>query len=422
MYSNAANSLLRRLTGGLPTYVLPSPPAWARWEWAVLLVLPSLALGLGLANLDGPSLWHDELVHVYVAKSIAATGWPSLPSGNFYPSSTVYNILLAVFVKLFGDGTFLVRLPSVLLSGVNVVVVYLITRAWLGRNVALATALTLALSPWHVAWARQARLYEFQLFVYLFFLVASWRWLQVRRPPRARTWGVVAVVSYVVGIFTSFHSILFLGPVGGFALLCAFYDRQWKSRYGTTILACFILGILSILWFRFNPNPVDRAAVFETGLGGTLLDYLRTDRYFYFRFLNNNLSRGFMALFGLGTLVLLAARDRRGLYVTLAFWVPVLILTFFVGYRRPRFMYFAYPVYVMLSSVGLVGLLQLIAHYRRNWIHGAAAVLALVFLGRLAVSAAALTADSIEAASGAHTTLAIRHPQWKKPTAWVKEH
>jgi hypothetical protein len=415
-------SSLRGLLGSPPNFVPQEREAWAWWEWPLLASSVVLALALGLANIDGPSLWHDELVHVYVAKSIAATGWPSLPSGNFYPSSTAYNAILAIFVGLFGDDAFWVRLPSILLGGCSVALLYLLSRAWLGRNVAIAATLCLALSPWHVAWIRQARLYELQLLVYLAFNAACWKWLYHPDTNYARRWGLAAIGAYIIGVLTSFHSILFLGAVGGYAILRTLAARQWKSRYVTTIATCTILGVLSILWFRFNPNPVDRAAVFQTGLGGTLLDYLRADRYFYFRFLANNLSSGFLLLAVLGTGLLLSTRDRKGLFIVLVFWIPVLVLTFFVGYRRPRFMYFAYPFYVMLSSVGLVGLVCLASKWKRSWLNGAAALLALLFLLRLSVSAVDLARSSLEAATGAHVTVARRHPQWEKPTSWLREH
>jgi hypothetical protein len=43
-------------------------------------------------------------------------------------------------------------------------------------------------------------------------------------------------------------------------------------------------------------------------------------------------------------------------------------------------------------------------------------------LGRLALSAAYLTRDSIHTARGADSTLATRHPQWRRPCLYVREH
>jgi 4-amino-4-deoxy-L-arabinose transferase-like glycosyltransferase len=394
----------------------------ARWEWGAVAVLVVLSLALGLPNLAAPSLWHDELVHVYVAKNIAATGWPALPSGNFYPSSTAYNYLLALFVGILGDDAFSVRLPSVLLGGFNTALVYFLCRNWLGRNTALWAAFFFATSPWQVGWARQARLYEFQITSYLLMLSLAWRFFTCPAPKAAPRFGIGAMLAYVIGLLTSFHSILYLGPPGAFAIFALLRSRVLKSRWSAAIATCTVLGLLTIASFYFNPNPVDRAAVFETGIGGRLLDQLRTDRYYYFRFLGGNLSLGFFLLALLGSAVLLFRRDPKTFWVLLAFWVPVLILTYLVGYRRHRFMFFAYPVYIMIYAHGLVVLLALLREYRRSLLHGAVALLVVLFLARLAYSQVQLMGDSVEAAAGADTTLATHHPRWKGPARWVKAH
>lgn len=408
------------LLGAMASPLRANAQPFARWEWGVVAGLVVLSLGLGLPNLAGPSLWHDELVHIYVAKSIAETGWPALPSGNFYPSSTAYNVLLALFVKCFGDGAVAVRLPSVLLGGLNTALLYGICRIWLGRSIAIWAAFFFATSPWQVGWARQARLYEFQITSYLLTLWCSARFLAGAGPRATMGYGLGAVAAYLTGLMTSFHSILYLGPPGAMALLALAQSKKLWSRAGGVVAACTVLGLATIAFFYLNPNPVDRAAVFETGLGGRLLDQLRTDRYYYFRFLGSNLSMGFFLLALLGSGILLTRRDPRGVWVVAGFWIPVLILTFLVGYRRHRFMFFAYPLYIVLFSVGLAGLIAALRLYRNSLVHGMAALLIVLFLVRLGLSEAKLLADSLEAARGADTTLATHHPRWREPAEWVK--
>ena len=398
------------------------PPPVARWEWGLVSGFLALSLALGLANLGVPSLWHDELVHLYVAKNIAATGWPALPSGDFYPSSTLYNYLLALFVVLFGDSEFAARLPSVLLGAGNTALVYMLCRAWLGWPAAIAAVFFFVTSPWQVAWARQARLYELQMTTYLLLLLSAWQFFDREAPKRAVSRGLAAVGAYFAGILTSFHSILFLGPVGAFAIGLGVRAGKANHRWAYAVAVCTLLGLLTILCFWLNPNPVDRAAVFQTGLGGELLDHTRADRYYYLRFFANNLSVGFFLLALFGSAALGMRAGRKDVWVLLAFWVPVLILTYLVGYRRFRFMFFAYPIYTMICAYGLVLLLSVLRNYRRSLVHGACAVLIAVFLARLTLSTVQLIRDSLETASGANKTLAILHPAWREPAAWVKAH
>ncbi len=108
--------------------VADKEPGLAAWEWAVLLLAVLLALALGFANLSRPSLWHDELVHAYVGKSIAETGRAELPSGVPYYSGTTINVILAGVVKLWGMSEAALRTPSVLIAGLNVVLTFFVVR------------------------------------------------------------------------------------------------------------------------------------------------------------------------------------------------------------------------------------------------------------------------------------------------------
>ncbi|MBI1318166.1 MAG: hypothetical protein GC168_04335 [Candidatus Hydrogenedens sp.] len=382
-----------------------------------------LAVGLGLLHLDAPSLWHDELVHIFVAEDIAYTGTPNLPSGMVYPSALAFNYLLAAFVRLSGSDAFSMRLPSVLLSGANVVLLYLLARAWLGRGPALLAALLLALSPWHLAWARQARPYELQLFGYLVFLLGAWKAADARDTRAAWSWAGVALAGYLAGVLSTFHAILFLGPVGGFALLMAASERRWRTRWTAGIALCGIVGTATLGALLYNPNPADKQAVFSNArIGGELEDPNRLERDYYGAWLRDNLSTGVWLAAIVGTLALAWRRDRKALFAVLAFWVPLLVLTFLIGYRRPRFLYFAYPVYVLLSTYGIWTLARWCWLWRAHWIWAPVSLATLAFLVRLGWSLLLLTGSTLETAAGSPTTLATRHPQWEQACAWVNHH
>ena len=111
----------------------------------------------------------------------------------------------------------------------------------------------------------------------------------------------------------------------------------------------------------------------------------------------------------------------RGAYAALAFWAPMLVLTFLIGYRWPRFMFFAYPFYIAAWAAGLYLIAAWLVQPKPGWIRKVAAVCAIVFLARLAWSGVRLAGDVVEAAGGARTTLATQHPEWRAPCAWVGE-
>lgn len=395
----------------------------ARWEMAVLATAVVLVFSLGLPNLAEPSLWHDELVHVFVAKSMAETGEANLPSGMPYGNAAVFNAILAGVVRVWGLSEATVRTPSVFLAAGNVLMLFFLTRPILGRWTALVSAFGLALSPWAVAWSREARFYTLQQGLYLATLGCFWQVMVQDRRRTLAAWGGGCATAYGLGVLTSFHSILFLGPLGAYVLLMGFLQRTLKSRW--TVLVCLVglAGVVTLISYFFLMNPLDREAVFERGgLGGRVADVERASRLYYTLWLQENLSVGFfiLALFGFAAMVF--REGRRGAFMALAFWVPIVVLTFFIGYRRPRFMFFAFPFYVAAFSYGLVFLAQWLGKPKISWASWGVAALVVLFAVRLAWSEIRLVQDSLEAAGGAHTTLARRHPQWKKPCAYVREH
>jgi len=410
--------------------VYDEPQRIAGWEWAAVALAAACALVLGFGNLDAPSLWHDELVHVFVGKSIADTGLPALPSGTPYWSGTVFNYVLGVFISLFGDGEAAVRAPSVLIAALNVVLTFLVTRPILGRGPALIAAFAVALSPWTVAWSRQARFYPLQQALYLATMGVAWRAFSKHRLRDMAPFAAAFIAFYLLSIATAFHSILFLGPVGVYALAMFLWYPEQRKRW--FIVGAFIgaVGVITFIGYYFTLPQADRDAIFSMGaIRGDLGEQkyqtnvwpVRDDPRFYINWLRYNHSIGFMILAAVGIAAALRDRGRAALFMAIALLVPIVALSELLDYRRPRFMFFAFPFYLAFAAYGIHRLGRFIATSRESWPRALASVFVLLFVLRVALSAALLIGDSIDTASGDHITLARRHPQWRAPATYVRE-
>lgn len=379
-----------------------------------------LALALAWVNLATPSLWHDELVHVYVAREIVSEGKAQLPSGVPYHSGALFNGVLAAVAAVFGDGEFPMRAPSGVFHAINVVLLYGLARCWAGRGVALCAALFLACSPWAVAWARQARFYTLQQTIYLLFVGALW---MAMRPGAGRqsiaAGGVGAAIAYPLGLLASFHSVFFLPALALLAGLLAVAGR-WRAA-AVAAAALLPLGLLTWLFLRALMNPTDvDATTNHAGVGIHLASLFTRDRWFYAVWLHQNLSTGFLLLAFVGLVALPWRRGLAGWFPVLAFLGPLLALTFLLNYRWDRFLFFAYPALVVLQAAGLLAVLRGVLAYRKSWAHTALAVVLLAFSVRLAISGARLFRDSVDVALGAHTTLAAHHPDWRDACDWIR--
>jgi mannosyltransferase len=121
----------------------------------LLLSLIAIALSLRLLNLGGKSLWLDEAFSVVVAER------PSLATlqnvDGFNPP--LYFTFLHYWIQWFGRSEVAVRLPSVLASTINLLLLYALGRRVFNHPVALTAVALMAFSPLEVWYAQEARMY-----------------------------------------------------------------------------------------------------------------------------------------------------------------------------------------------------------------------------------------------------------------------
>lgn len=385
-------------------------------------------LGLGFANLGKPSLWHDETVHVFVAKSIAATGEAKLPSGAPYGNANLYNCILAAFIKVVGDTEAVVRAPAVLFGAISVLLSFVVVQKTLNTPTACLTALSLATSPWMVAWSRQARFYTFHQCLYLALMLCVWMMMTQPNQRKALGWAFGGFVCYVASVAISLQSVVFVVPVAAIAGTRLIAERKIRSRWTLIIAACVLVGAATVLYYQLTLTPVERHTVFQTAaVGGQAVSDFHHDPYrgryvYYFDFFARNLSVGLLVCMFAGSLLMVLRERQGGMFAFLSLWAPLLFMAFLIGYRRARFVFFLYPFYCAALCYAIYCIASFLAKPQKSWRWRIAAMLLLIVLVRVAWSLALLTGDSLEVASGANTTLAIKHPEWRAPCAYVREH
>jgi hypothetical protein len=254
-------------------------------------------------------------------------------------------------------------------------------------------------------------------------VAAFWSATYTRRPYAVFAFGVTAVVAYVLGVLTAFHSGLFLSALGIFSAGMILFASKERAKW---VVTCAIVGagaLATIGIYALLMNEYDRYMVYgQGGVGGGFIDDLRLDRLYYFNWLRRNLSYGLMLATATGFVLMVVREGRRGVLVTLLFWVPVLLLTFAIGYRRPRFMFFAFPFYLAAASYAAVVVAQWLTSPKETlWQRTLAVGVALLSV-RVLMSAILLAGDSLYAATGADTTLARHHPRWRESAHYVRDH
>ena len=125
---------------------------------AALFVLVALGTLLRFWAIGAKTIWLDEAFSIWVANQPLWDGWGWLIKLDQHPP--LYYTLLAIWQALFGDAQGVVRMFSALCSTGAMLFFYLAAKRITRDDItALLATLILALSPFHVRFAQETRMY-----------------------------------------------------------------------------------------------------------------------------------------------------------------------------------------------------------------------------------------------------------------------
>lgn len=128
-----------------------------RHEIRGVAAIAAVAFGLRLLCLGSQSLWGDELASVAFARMPASQLWSAWMVHETNPP--LYYTLLHCWIRMFGDGEFAIRFPSVIIGTVSVVAAYLLGRKTVSHAAGLWAAGLLAIGGLQVGFSQEARGY-----------------------------------------------------------------------------------------------------------------------------------------------------------------------------------------------------------------------------------------------------------------------
>jgi 4-amino-4-deoxy-L-arabinose transferase-like glycosyltransferase len=204
---------------------------------AVLLLILALGALLRLYALSAESFYFDEAYSVWAARH--DIGWLfTISTQRIFPP--LYYMLLH-FWLLLGDSEFIVRLLSVALGLVSITGIYLLARQLFNEKVGLLSALLLAVSPLHLWYSQEARMYMLVLTLGLY--SAYFLLLALRKGER---WHWLAYVLSTAMAMNTHYFILFLAAFENVYVLYLLLRRRiplsiWKQWLPSQVA----IGLLS---------------------------------------------------------------------------------------------------------------------------------------------------------------------------------
>lgn len=361
------------------------------WFSALLF---GVALLPRLYRLADQSLWLDEGSTWQTIQQ----SWSTLLADLFSPVSAypLYHLFLKLWVALFGDSEWALRLPSALVGAGAVVALYFAalelqaarrqggsespasTRPLFAfLSFPLVASLLLLTSPFAIWYAQEAKVYSLLL---LFATLLIWSFLRALRLNTWRAWLICALIAL---ISVSIHRLAALLVIAagwawllteGRSYLGALSDRRRATRAGALPLQPLAFGVLlalsgGIVWAMVRGLGSDRAATGAYIAADPLLGLWLT-------FVRFSVDRGpgdapwwglllWGLLFGLGLATLLRRlvrrnADSRSALVLLCFlFVPLTLFLIQLAFTRlyeARYVLLIYPAWLLLLAYPLIAI------------------------------------------------------------------
>jgi mannosyltransferase len=203
----------------------------------LLALLTLTGLGLRLLHLGSQSYWLDEAISLGIARNDLATILTNVAQSSHPP---LYYLSLKGWLALgLGGDETTVRLLSALLSTAAIPAVYALARALFDARTALVSAGLMAISPFQVLYAQEARMYGLLSLLMTLTLLA---FVHAWRTNRLRNWLLFAVGATSCA-YTHYFSFLVLAGVGLFALVEGLASRTWR-RWPGLLLAGAVVAVL----------------------------------------------------------------------------------------------------------------------------------------------------------------------------------
>ncbi|MGQ0847212.1 MAG: glycosyltransferase family 39 protein [Sporichthyaceae bacterium] len=207
-----------------------------------VVVAVVVGVGVGLRLWSFSPFWLDEAQSVAFARMSLG----ELPGAlRIDGAPPLYYALLHVWIQVFGDGVWTARALSMVLSIAALPLMWLLVRRLRGdATTAVIAVLLLAVNPWAIRYAGEARMYSL---VVVEVLLVSLALLRLRRAPEIRTAAGLALVAAAL-LYTHYWALFLLAPIGCLLLVAAWRRPAERAFAGHALGALAAAAVAYLPW------------------------------------------------------------------------------------------------------------------------------------------------------------------------------
>ena len=198
------------------------------------IVLMLLGIGLRLYHLDSQSLWADEGIQYFI--SSADTIQELLERRQERTFHNALSFIINHFFLQIRDSDFFLRLPSALFGIATLPLAYLLAHKLLSRTAALCTLFIFAISPLHIWYSQEARMYAPLLFVALLSTLCLCKAVERGHA----LWWLLYIASTVLGLYLHIFMVINVMVHSLWLLFC-------HRRAFLVVVACGLISALLAL-------------------------------------------------------------------------------------------------------------------------------------------------------------------------------
>ncbi|MEH1860695.1 MAG: glycosyltransferase family 39 protein [Nostoc sp.] len=329
-------------------------PAWGKWVFLILIV--GVGFTLRIYDLDFTPRDSDENTSLDAVRGILRTGAPKATSGIWYTRGPAYHYLLALWLRLVGFSSFNARFLSVIFGTATLILVFIFIHKITGKVwLALVVTAILAIDPWEIMNSRNIRFYQNLQF---FTLLTFWSFFQGFIYNKNRSVQYIFFIALTCTLQTQELSIMLL-PYFLIIFLC-FY-RPFRLSGDWQILLCSLITFTIYIYngIFFSIKTLTPLVALSNGTATPLRPHL-SDLTSYTANLfvgNSRMYTLYSFFFILGFVYSLKRRDAKILSLFAAIFMVVISLTILVEVDSPRYAYYIYPIFIMLSVYSAGGIL-----------------------------------------------------------------
>ena len=217
--------------------------------WLYFFIIVLVNISFKVIQLGFSSFWYDEIVSVESAwlnfghiKHVSE--WDNNPPFYYY--------CLSVWIKLFNDSEYCVRLLSVIFSSLSAGVIFLIANKFFNKTTAIVVSFLYLSNNFLYFYSHEARAYAL---IGLLVLVSSYFFLNFKEK---NTWKHICILGLVNFLIVYTHYIAGLVLVFEVLFMLFYFDKKQKIKFSYSILLSILFIFLRftkkqfLLIFAFN--------------------------------------------------------------------------------------------------------------------------------------------------------------------------